>query len=123
LEVIECRDDGSGGTGASELWRENAKVCHWHILFKNASKRHHALTSDGISSQYTLFTCYGLGCAFLFAIFFLAFQFQESWGIPFKFLKKKEFLSIFLFFKGAFPGIPVCRNRKKEFFFYSMVRR
>jgi hypothetical protein len=30
-----------------------------------------------------------LGCAFLFAFLFLAFQFQESWGITSKFLQKK----------------------------------
>jgi hypothetical protein len=42
--------------------------------------------------------------------FFLAFQFQESWGITPKFLQKKEFLSMFLFSKGNIPGIPFCRN-------------
>jgi hypothetical protein len=43
-------------------------------------------------------------------ITFLAFQFQESWGITSMFLQKKEFLSMFLFFQGYFPGIPFCRN-------------
>ncbi len=41
---------------------------------------------------------------------FLALQFQESWVIASKFLQKKEFLSMFIFSKGDFPGIPFCRN-------------
>ncbi len=58
-----------------------------------------------------------------FCVPFLAFQFQESWGITSKFLpKKRNSFLCSLFSKGNFPGIPFCRNLlcscKNKFLFY-----
>ncbi len=68
-----------------------------------------------------------LGCAFLFAFLFLAFQFQESWGITSKFLQKKEipfhipFFSRVFFSRNSFLHEP-C-SCKEKFLSYSMVHK